>query len=166
MGGVSNAPGPSSTSILGQRGELRELVATHSPPNTQWPPFSIRTQARRATQPAAVPLTTRVSELLYRQVLHRQSPALLCWSTVYATGFASPLRPSGQTNKEKDFSFLLQQHTPTSSTTYNATMATNLSLATALATPTLPTSITHSGHGPMADVGRKGKKLFIRNVSF
>jgi hypothetical protein len=43
-------------------------------------------------------------------------------------------------------------------------MATDLSLATALAAPPHPSSLLYSRPDPLGDGGRKGKKLFVRNV--
>ena len=65
-------------------------------------------------------------------------------------------------SKEKDFS-LLTHHPLPSMTHHSATMATNLSLAL----PTHPTSLVQSRReSSLTDTGRKGKKLFVRNVSF
>ncbi|CAI8005601.1 Heterogeneous nuclear ribonucleoprotein M [Geodia barretti] len=57
---------------------------------------------------------------------------------------------------------------PQNSSHYSATMATDLSLATALAAPPHPSSLLYSRHDPLGDGigGRKGKKLFVRNLNF
>ena len=58
------------------------------------------------------------------------------------------------------------RHPPQNSSYYNASMATDLSLATALAAPH-PSSLFYSRAEPLAEGigGRKGKKLFVRNVN-
>jgi hypothetical protein len=85
--------------------------------------------------------------------------------------FISPQDTSDLASKETDFSSLglltrPPQPPASSSSHYSSSMATNLSLATALATPTHPASLVPSRRDPMSSVGRKGRKLFVRNLSF
>ena len=88
------------------------------------------------------------------------------------TSSLAPSPPGGLFERERNLpplgSSLGLRPPPQNSSHYSATMATDLSLATALAAPPHPSSLLYSRHDPLGDGigGRKGKKLFVRNVKF